>query len=383
MKVLVIAGSISRKGGGVAEAARLLALALAEDPAIHVEVVTLKDEFTDTDLAGWGGLTVRSHSFVGPSNYGLSFGLLADVVKSRADIVHVHGIWMFYCFAVLLRFLCVRTPYVLTPHGMMERWIRGRSTAVKSAVSTLYQNAFLKRVAAFHVLTTKEIQDVEDMVPGRPTRVIPNYVAIPSPIDGSPGWWKPEWSGRDVYMFFGRLHAKKGCAELCAAWDELSADPVFRDRSLLVFCGWLDDMPDFIALVDEMAGRFGNVVYAGPQFGDDKPRSFQVATYFVLPSKSEGLPMSVLESWAAGVPVLMSRECNLPDGFETGAGLETGTTVPTIRDALRRASALTQGERQAMAAAGRGLIARQYTAAAVRTDMVALYQAVLGGTVQP
>jgi hypothetical protein len=41
-----------------------------------------------------------------------------------------------------------------------------------------------------------------------------------------------------------------------------------------------------------------------------------------LPSFSEGLPMSVLEAWSYGLPVVMTPECNLPEGFACGAALE-------------------------------------------------------------
>jgi hypothetical protein len=46
--------------------------------------------------------------------------------------------------------------------------------------------------------------------------------------------------------------------------------------------------------------------------GADKNAALAHANAFILPSYSEGLPMTVLEAWANGLPVFMTRECNLP-----------------------------------------------------------------------
>ncbi|MFX8012207.1 glycosyltransferase, partial [Acinetobacter baumannii] len=89
--------------------------------------------------------------------------------------------------------------------------------------------------------------------------------------------------------------------------------------------------------VAELHNRHGNVVFTGAQYGEDKRRTFAAATFFVLPSMSEGLPMSVLEAWAAGKPVLMTPECNLPAGFDSGAALEIGFDEESIRRGLASA----------------------------------------------
>lgn len=65
-----------------------------------------------------------------------------------------------------------------------------------------------------------------------------------------------------------------------------------------------------------------NVHFAG--YRDDRERLLHIMDVFVLSSRSEGMPLSVLEAWAAGVPVLASRVGGLPELIDDG---QTGRLV--------------------------------------------------------
>jgi poly(glycerol-phosphate) alpha-glucosyltransferase len=84
-----------------------------------------------------------------------------------------------------------------------------------------------------------------------------------------------------------------------------------------------------------------SVSFLGPQFGEAKAACYRESDAFVLPSFSEGLPMVVLEAWAYGKPVLMTPECNLPEGFAAGAAIRIETNVESIAAGLRKLFALS------------------------------------------
>jgi glycosyltransferase involved in cell wall biosynthesis len=265
-------------------------------------------------------------------------------------------------------------PYVVSPHGMLEPWIRARSPGLKRAVSALYQNSFLRRASGFHLLTDKEGADVAEFLRGQPATVIPNFAEPFSGDRTPPRWWKKDYENRRVYLFLGRLHEKKGVMELLEAWERLSnEDPDFRGNSVLAFCGWNDGIDGFEKRVEQLGSAFGNVVFAGPQYGVDKARSLGVANFFLLPSKSEGLPMAILEGWAAGVPAIMSPECNLATGFERGAAFPTGFTADTIYPALRAARNLSHDAWLEASGKARDLVAERYSEESVREGLVSLY----------
>lgn len=373
-QVLFCLPSISRAGGGVAESARLHALALASRPDTDVSVMAFNDEHFTLDIPGWQNVPVRSFRTYGPKSYSFSPGLLLALLRERPDVVHVHGVWQFHCLAVYIWSLLTGGVYVVTPHGMLEKWIKARSPRLKALVSVLYQNRFLRRAAAFQVLTNREVSDVAEFAHGQPVEIIPNYVAPFSRDDTRPVWWRPEYEGKDVYLFLGRIHEKKGCLELCQAWGDVCArGGAFRDRSLLVYCGWNDGLAGFEDAVSALNAQFGNAVFAGPQYGAEKQRSLSRATFFVLPSKSEGLPMSILEAWSARIPVLMTDECNLPIGFDRMAAIRTGSDRQSIGWALEEARALTEADRKALAENGYLLLRERYSQNGVREALVRLY----------
>jgi glycosyltransferase involved in cell wall biosynthesis len=375
LKILFCLPSISRAGGGVSESARLQALALASRPGVEVSVLTFDDEHFARDAGAWPAISVRAFRVFGPRSFAFSPAFLAAILRERPDVVHVHGVWQFHCLAVYLWSLLTGGPYVVTPHGMLEKWIRARSPVLKWLVSHLYQNRFLRRSAAFQVLTDREVADVAEFVNGQPVTIIPNYVA-PFERDGErPAWWRSEFEGKDIYLFLGRIHEKKGCQELCSAWQALCAeDAGFRARSVLVFCGWIDGLSGFEEAVAALNEQFGNALFAGPQYGPEKRRSLSSASFFVLPSKSEGLPMSILEAWSAQVPVLMTEECNLPAGFARHAAIRTGTARQEIAASLRQASLLAPDARHALAHNGLMLLGDLYSEAHVGDALMRLYR---------
>ena len=123
------------------------------------------------------------------------------------------------------------------------------------------------------------------------------------------------------------------------------------------------------------------MVFYGPAFGGEKDQLLRRADAFVLPSLSEGLPMSVLEAWAYGLPVVMTPECNLPEGFASQAALEirnrgmgTGNW-----EGLRLLLDMSDSDRIEMGRRGRRLVEEKFTWPKVAAQMKQLYEEILGG----
>lgn len=145
------------------------------------------------------------------------------------------------------------------------------------------------------------------------TVVIRNGVAL-----GPPPPRRPKRPGAPVELLsVGRLRAPKDFTTLVRAVAALAPGSV-----RLRIAG---DGPDRAEVADEVAqlGLDGAVELLGAR--DDVADLLAGADAFVLSTDSEGLPMSVLEAMAAGLPVVASAVGGVPELVRDG---ETGALVP-------------------------------------------------------
>ena len=126
-----------------------------------------------------------------------------------------------------------------------------------------------------------------------------------------------------------------------------------------------------------------DILFHGPAFGDEKKELLNSADAFILPSLSEGLPMSVLEAWAYGLPVVMTPECNLPEGFDAGAAVRITTGLEGVAGGLDELFSMSDSDLRSMGARGRELVRGRFTWQTVATQMREVYEWTLGAGAAP
>jgi len=111
--------------------------------------------------------------------------------------------------------------------------------------------------------------------------------------------------------YLGRLVRAKGIFEAIEAIENLRTDGRFRDIELRI-AGSGPAREEIERYIDDH--RLGSSVkLVGSIFGNDKAAFLRDADVFVFPSYQEGLPYAILESLAAGTPVIASRVGGIPD----------------------------------------------------------------------
>jgi glycosyltransferase involved in cell wall biosynthesis len=176
--------------------------------------------------------------------------------------------------------------------------------------------------------------------------------------------------GALTILSVGRLRAPKDMLTLVRALGELNPGS-FHARIV-------GDGPERPQLVAEIAqrGLLGRVELLGERA--DVPELLAEADVFVLSSRSEGLPMSILEAMAAGLPVVASEVGGVGELVVAG---ETGLLVPPGRpDALAaalRTLLVDASRRERMGAGGRRRAAAHFGLAAAQRAHVELYEAAL------
>lgn len=124
------------------------------------------------------------------------------------------------------------------------------------------------------------------------------------------------YSKKKQILYAGTLNGRKGYNDLIKAFALISND--FIDWKIL-FAGNGE-----IEQGKDMSKRLGiekQIVFLGWVNGEVKDKFFKEATIFCLPSYAEGFPMSVLDAWAYGLPVITTPVGGLPDIAKEGENL--------------------------------------------------------------
>jgi glycosyltransferase involved in cell wall biosynthesis len=141
----------------------------------------------------------------------------------------------------------------------------------------------------------------------------PSQVAVlPNPVRWSPD--VPNRAGRRSvqFVFLGRMCEKKGTYDLVNAFAALP-DSV-RARARLVLAGDGD-----LEAIGKLAAPFGEQVRVLSWIGSaEREQLLAQSDVFVLPSYNEGVPMSLLEAMASGLPAIVTPVGGIPDVLRHG-----------------------------------------------------------------
>jgi poly(glycerol-phosphate) alpha-glucosyltransferase len=248
----------------------------------------------------------------------------------------------------------------------------------KRIAALLYENQHLREAACLRALSEAEAQSIRSYGLRNPICLIPNGVNLPDLRENNA---KSQSVNRKTLLYLGRLHPKKNISNLIRSWNEIfNSQRSSGDDWVLAIAGW--DQGGYESELKRIAAGT-SIVFLGPQFGADKSKSYRDCDAFVLPSLSEGLPMAVLEAWSYAKPVLMTPECNLPEGFEANAALRIGTTPKEIAAGLKVLREMSDDDRIAMGARGRDLVGKNFSWPRTGEQMRSVYEWMLGGGQAP
>ena len=376
MKVGFLVSSVSREAGGMFQSVRGLAKAVASTNAT-VSVFGISDPNSALDLMKWSPLSVDA---LRPQfrAWGYSSQLVPALLAADLDVLSVHGLWK-YC-SVASRRWHRRTDraYVVHPEGMLESWALRNGRWKKRIATLLYENEHLRSAASLRALSEAEAQSIRACGLRNPICVIPNGVDLPDLRERNA---KTRSENRRTLLYLGRLHPKKNISNLIRAWNEtFNSQRGSGERWVLVIAGW--DRGGYESELKRTAAGT-SVVFLGSRFGAAKSECYRTCDACILPSLSEGLPMTVLEAWAYAKPVLMTPECNLPEGFLANAALRIGPAAEEIAAGLKKLVEMSDDDRAAMGTRGRTLVATKFSWPRIGEQMRAVYEWMLGSGPPP
>jgi len=292
--------------------------------------------------------------------------------------VHIHGLWEGSTLAASLAARSTRTPYIISPHGMLESWALANKRRKKQVYATFFERRNLSGAVCVHALTRAEALDCRKFGFKGPIAIIPNGIDIPTTYDASLFRARfPRVKSKRVLLFLGRVHYKKGIDLLLHAWAKIS------DRYpdvILVIAG-----PDSEGTVAKMAQLLvkldisSRVLFTDMLKGSAKWSALAVSDYFILPSYSEGLSVATLEALGCGLPIIISEQCNLPEVEESGAGWQIRTDVDELARTLITALDTSPATYATMSSRAEALAQKNFSWKSVTDSIDQLYQWINGG----
>jgi len=308
--------------------------------------------------------------------YGLSLPFTRAVRQeiTHFDVVHIHAVWNFPTYYTMRAAGRADVPYVVAPQGSFDPWALREGARAKAFYGRFVERPLLRRCAFLQALTQKEALQFEDYGLDAPTVIIPNGVDMQqferqAPRLGERLGLPP---GSKTLLYLSRIDPKKGLDVLIRAFAHLRNE---RPDIFLVIAGHdagYGHEPGIRALVSSL-GLEAACRLLGEVKGDAKYDTLLGADAFALTSHSEGLPIAVLEAMAAGLPVVVSHECNVPAVAERNTGFLVSPEVDEVAVALRELFADEERARR-MGDEGRRLVRERFTWSSISSATIRAYQ---------
>lgn len=268
---------------------------------------------------------------------------------------------------------------IIEPHGMLDPWAVHNSEWKKRIVGHLFEYSNLRSADCIHALCESEYESIRKFGLKNPVAIIPNGVTLPL----NPKYKRNQ--EKKTLIYIGRIHPKKGLKEMILGLAMVKAqNPILLESWEIHIAGWDQNghLNELRHIVDTY--KLTNAVkFIGPLYGDAKERALCQANAFILPSFSEGLPMSVLEAWAYELPVVMTEYCNIPKGFKHNCAIKIEPTPDDICEKLIILFQRSNEDLVEMGKRGRKFVTQCFTWEIIAQQTLDLYKFLLGNGSKP
>ncbi len=338
----------------------------------------LKERFGVESIAFYPipGYSVKAEDLYGAKGYPLSVADLKAGIKGLAvkhklnpetDIICTHGSWRYptkWAYQLSLKGF----KWVYCPQGMLEPWSMAQKAWLKSVYLKLIEGPSVSKCALIRAVSTPELNRLKERFPKQNIAWIPNG-SYPVDLDLNKTINPRTW------VFLSRINKKKGVVPLVKAWKNSS---LFNKEGEQLWIAGPDDgdLPLLKAELNQ-SDELGNIRYLGPAFGKAKNELLSLATFFCLPTVSEGFPSSIVEALHYGIVPICSQGANFPELFKAGLAIDCGTEVSEIQKALEEAVEMDAKQTTELAIQGQHFARKGFSVAKVAEIQYEQFSALL------
>ena len=253
-----------------------------------------------------------------------SFFATFRALFGRYDVIHFHaegpGVMI-----LISRLFRIRS--VSTVHGL--DWQRAKWGNFASKYIKYGEKIIARKADEIIVLSKNNQQYFEDNY-RRKTSFIPNGVNKPNIRKASLITEKYGLQGRDYLLFLSRLVPGKGLEYLIDAFKQIKTD------TRLIIAGGSSHTDQYVKEIKERAAEDNRIVFTGFIQGELMDELFSNCIAYILPSDSEGMPLSLLEAMSYGCFCLVSDIPELTEIVENFALTFRKSDVNDLREKMQQ-----------------------------------------------
>jgi len=302
----------------------------------------------------------------------------------RFDAVIVHGLWLYYGYAVRNAFQKNENKNVklfVMPHGMLDPYFqKAKGRRLKALRNTFYWNLIERRLIniADGLLFTceEELQLARQTFNGYLPK---SEIVIGLGVDRPPTYDQSmkellnrQCAGiadKKYILFLSRIHEKKGVDLVIKAFvntykitdpgKQISAQNEIPRRgtpkeipTLLIAGPGIDTAyGDYIRSLAHGSGMSEYILFSGMLSGAAKWGAFYHCDAYILPSHQENFGIAIIEALACGKPVLISNQVNIWREIEKeDVGFVSDDNETGVLKMFAYYNKLTQDDKQALKA---------------------------------
>lgn len=270
-------------------------------------------------------ITAKNGSFTYVSTYD---DFKDYISKFTPDIVIFHS--LFYSEYIKFSKFCKKQgiPYVITLHGAGTEQNMKKNKWKKHIALFLCFNQFIRNAVALSFLSKQEIER------NQLKHLCKKHIIVPNGIDKISPKNEVTADGRLQIMFLGRIsYYDKALDVLLDAFEIIEKRGLDNKISVTFYGPRYDDQ--FLKDIDRYKTF---ATWHEPVYGEEKIKAYHENDIYILTSRSEGMPMGVLEALSCGVPCLVTPQTNMAELIkENDAGWVTELGAMQIADTIERA----------------------------------------------
>lgn len=377
VSLLNVTAHLDPSFGGISAVVPTLCSAVSAASRTHVSIAAFCN-IRET-MPAIAGVDVHRYT-LGPVRWVIDSpmrGRFTDQIRA-ADGIHIHGLWREHSTVAAWHSRAWKKPYLISAHGMLERWALANKRLKKAVFSTLIERRNLSYATCLHALTAAELGDYRRLGLKTPVAIVPNGISLPAYASSELFFNRyPLLRNRRIVLFLGRIHYKKGVDLLCRAWATIYRR--WQDAHLVIAGPDFENTQSGIKALIRDLGLQSSVTFTGMLHAELKWSALRAAQLFVLPSHSEGFSVSVLEAMGTGLPVVVTDKCNIPEVRRYNCGLVIQPNIGELTEALSHLLSINQTDLDQLGREGKQLVKQRYSWGTVAKQMAELYEWMLGG----